>query len=109
MHAQLVTFRLNGISERDYHESCGSLTGTFAALPGLLGKAWLRDLASGTYGGIYLWRDRASCEAYVNGPVFAAVKADARLRDVVSRDFGVFDDLTLATLPGVRLVSPQTA
>ena len=41
MHAQVVTFGLNGITEEQFHEACGAEPQTFANLPGLLAKIWL--------------------------------------------------------------------
>lgn len=104
MHVQMVTFRLNGVTEEQYHEVCKGQAEAFAALPGLLAKVWLRDPDSGTYGGIYLWQDRAAFEAYLASDLFAAVKSDKALADVNSRDYGVFDDLTQLTQPEVALV-----
>ena len=103
MHAQAVTFALNGITEDEYRADCAGKTETIAALPGLLAKIWLRDPETNTYGGIYLWRDRDSCEAFISGELFAAVKQDAALKGVLSRDFEIFEDLTKATLPHLSL------
>jgi hypothetical protein len=104
MHAQVVTFTLNGITEEQYQEACSAETETFAALPGLLSKIWLRDPETNTYGGIYLWSDRDWCQAYINGDVFRALKDDPSLNGVESRDFDVFEDLTKATQPRLSLV-----
>jgi heme-degrading monooxygenase HmoA len=104
MHAQVVTFTLNGITEEEYREACEGEAETFAALPGLLGKIWLRDPETNTYGGIYLWRDRDWFEAYIEGEVFGALKEDASLKGVQSRDFEIFEDLTKATQPHLSLV-----
>jgi hypothetical protein len=104
MHVQIVTFGLNGITEEQYRESCQSETDTFAGLPGLLCKIWLRDADANTYGGVYLWRDRDSYERYVTGEIFQSIGDDPTLENVSSRDFGVFEDLTAATQPAVDLV-----
>jgi heme-degrading monooxygenase HmoA len=104
MHVQVVTFRLNGVTEEQYHEACRDLADTFANLPGLLAKIWLRGPETGTYGGVYLWRDRDAFEDYIKGEVFKAVENDPVLTDVRSVDFGVFSDLTQITQPEVVLV-----
>jgi len=44
----------------------------FAGLPGLIAKVWLGDAGEETYGGVYLWTDRASAEAYAEGELLAA-------------------------------------
>ena len=103
MHAQVVTFGLNGISEEQFHEAVGPDTKLFANLPGLLAKIWLRDPETNTYGGLYIWADQEAYERYIKGEVFNAIKADQNLKNVESRDFGVFDDLSAITMPKVRV------
>jgi len=38
---------------------------------GLLWKIWLMNEAEKTAGGIYLFKDEASAQAYINGPIVA--------------------------------------
>lgn len=104
VHVQVVTFRLNGVTEDQYHTECEAETDTFASLPGLLAKIWLRDPEAGTYGGIYLWCDRDACNRYAAGEVFDAMRKDPTLKDVTSVDFAVFTDLTKATQPEIPLL-----
>src|SRR5881628_2248598 len=94
MHAQVVTFGLNGVTEEQFREAAEADAPTFATLPGLLAKIWLRDPETNTYGGLYLWADQEAYERYIKGDVFNAIKADQNLENVESRDFGVFDDLS---------------
>ena len=103
MHVQVVTFGLKGITEDEYHEACEVETATFAALPGLVAKTWLRNAETNSYGGMYLWRDRESCEEYMAGDVFKSIESDPTLVDVTSKDFEVFEDLTKATQPGLAI------
>jgi len=58
MHIQVVTFGLKGTTDKRYEQGCQGETATFAKLPGLLAKIWLRNVKSNLYGGIYLWRNR---------------------------------------------------
>lgn len=104
MHAQVVTFGLNGITEEQFHEASGADAPTFADLPGLLAKFWLRDPETNTYGGVYVWADQEAYERYIKGEVFNAIKADQNLKNVESRDFDVFEDLSSRTMPRLRAV-----
>ena len=104
MHAQVITFGLNGITEEQFKEACGGDAPVFATLPGLLAKVWLRDPETNTYGGLYLWEDQESYEGYIKGEVFNAIKADRNLANVESRDFGVFEDLSAQTMPRLHPV-----
>jgi heme-degrading monooxygenase HmoA len=103
MHAQLITFGLNGITEEQFREAAGSDAPIFASLPGLLSKVWLRDPETNTYGGMYLWADQEAYEGYIKGEVFNALKADQHLKNFESRDFGVFDDLSAITMAKLRV------
>jgi heme-degrading monooxygenase HmoA len=102
MHAQLVTFGLDGITEEQFREAAGADAPMFATLPGLLAKIWLRDPETNTYGGLYLWADQEAYEGYIKGEVFNAIKVDQNLMNVESRDFGVFEDLSSRTMPRLR-------
>lgn len=103
MYVQLVTFTLNGVTEEQYRQSCSDETAVFATMSGLLSKVWLRDADTGTYGGLYLWQDRAAYENYLTSEVFAAIKDDPALVDVSSRGFDHFEELTAETQPGLVL------
>ena len=103
MHAQVITFGLNGITEEQWHGAAGAEAPTFAALPDLLAKTWLRDPETNTYGGIYLWADQEAYERYIEGPIFNALKNDQHLQNFESRVFGVFEDLTSITTPNLHV------
>ena len=103
MHAQVVTFGLNGITEEQFKEAAGSDVPAFATMPGLLAKIWLRDPETNIYGGLYLWADQEAYERYIKGEVFNTIKANQHLKNVESRDFGVFEDLSSLTMPKVSV------
>jgi hypothetical protein len=104
MHAQLVTFGLNGITEEQFHDAAGADAPAFADMPELLGKVWLRDPETNTYGGLYLWADQEAYERYIKGEIFNAIKSNPNLKNVESRGFGVFEDLSSLTMPKLSAV-----
>lgn len=104
MHIKIITFRLVDMDEDGYRASCAEVAPAFAALPGLLAKVWLADPPTGTYGGVYLFRDRDAMEAYAASELFATVAASPHFGDMVARDFAVLDDLTLLTQPQLAIV-----
>ena len=61
----------------------------FLDVPGLLWKIWLDGDAERLAGGIYLFADRASAEAYAAGPIVARMKANPDLSEVSVRVFAV--------------------
>ena len=105
MHAQVIGFGLIGITEEQFGEARGKETATFANLSGLLATIWLPDPETNTYGGLYLWADQKAYERYIKGEVVNAIKADQDLKNVESRDFGVFEDLSSLTMPKLRAAS----
>jgi quinol monooxygenase YgiN len=97
MHIQIINFQLNGVTEAEFRTQCDGLAGAFAALPGLHSKVWLADPATGTYGGVYTWEDRAAMESYLASDLFKAVSGHPNLSGITSRDFGVIEGPTRVT------------
>lgn len=109
MHAQIITFNLDNMTEEGYLELCDGLTAAYAELPGLLAKVWLSDAPRNTFGGVYFWRDRESMEAYLASDLLRAVGASPHLQNIASHDFAVYDDLTRRTQPELAIVTPVAA
>lgn len=105
MHVLIINFRLSDMTEEGYRAACAELAPEFAQLPGLLAKIWLNDPATGTYGGVYLFRDRESVEGYLASDLLAGVAATPNFVDITSRDFAVYEDLTRATQPGLAVLA----
>jgi hypothetical protein len=61
----------------------------FLEVPGLLWKIWLDGDAERLAGGIYLFADRASAEAYAKGPIVARIRNNPDLSEVSVRVFEV--------------------
>jgi hypothetical protein len=76
MVVQIVNFRLAGIGPVEYEAEAERIAPAFASLPGLIAKAWLADPGEDTYGGVYLWTDRAAAEAYADGELLAAARCN---------------------------------
>lgn len=91
MHIQIVTFRLQDMSDADYRSACDGLAEVFADVPGLVSKVWLADEPTGTYGGVYSWVDRAAMEAYLASDLYQAVAANPNLAGMTSRDFAILE------------------
>jgi len=93
MQVQVITFNLHGATEEEYRILANSLAPTFAKVPGLLSKYWLADSKNGTYGGVYIWKNLASMNAYMHGDGVAVMK-HPMLKNQASRDYGVLDGPT---------------
>ncbi len=109
MHVQIITFRLVDMDDAGYRAACAEMAPAFAALPGLLAKVWLADPDAGTYGGVYLFRDREAMESYAASELFATVAAFPHFADITARDFAVLDDLTRMTQPDLEILAAPAA
>jgi len=94
MVVQIVQFELAGIAPEEYEAHTEQVAPKFARLPGLIAKAWLGDREENTYGGVYLWADRAAAEAYEEGDVLAAVRGNPAF---VGFRSSIFDTLAAPT------------
>jgi hypothetical protein len=104
MHVQIVTYRVEGVSDADFIEANREFAEAMAAVPGLLAKVWLKRPDGGVYGGLYLWRDHEAYEAFLTSELWGEVLNDASMLDVGSADYGVMEELTRATQPGLKLL-----
>ena len=95
-----VEIDLNGSAE-EWLRHCEGMVEAMRSLPGLEWKLWLSDADSRTAGGVYLFRDAASADAYVSGPIIAWLRSSPLVRAVRVRTSPVADELSRRTL-GVR-------
>ena len=97
MHVQIINFQLRDLSEEAYTNIANELAPTFAAVPGLIGKVWLANSSTGTYGGVYLWRDRQAMEDFSKTDLFNAVVTHPNLTGITSTDFSEMEGPTSIT------------
>jgi hypothetical protein len=97
MHVLVVNFQLDGVSEDEYRGLCDELAPAFADVPGLVAKTWLADADSNTYGGVYMWSDRAAFEAFASSELARGVATHPNLANVTMRDFGVLEEPSAVT------------
>lgn len=91
-----LNFKLN-VSGAEYEQAVSPLAGEFAALPGLRWKVWILNEAEQEAGGIYLFDDEASMNAYLEGSLAAQVTSHPALSDFSVKKFDVMDDVTAIT------------
>jgi len=68
-----------------------------AETPGLDWKVWLMNEAEHEAGGIYLFESRAAVEAYLAGPIVAALKSSPAVSDISAKLFDVMPDHSAIT------------
>lgn len=96
-----VTFRPRELTDDGYAELTAQVAPSVAELPGLILKIWTGSDAEGRFGGVYLWRDRASYEAFAGGPFDVAASPD--FVEVRTRQVDVLETPTSITAPTATL------
>jgi hypothetical protein len=102
MRIRIVTFAV-AVPAETYAARARRIAARFAAWPGLLGKWWLADPDSGTYGGGYLFASREDADRSRETDLFRGMSADPALVDVAVREFDVLDAPTAITAPASLL------
>jgi hypothetical protein len=90
MQAQLITYQLQDISKADYLKQMVEPDApVLAKVPGLISKVWLADEAKNTFGGFYLWNDKAAMDNFMHSDLVKAVVSRPYVTNVSSVDFEV--------------------
>jgi hypothetical protein len=92
----LITFKFNG-SKAEYLETFREAAVAIAATPGLSWKVWPWNDEDRVGGGIYIFEDAASAQAYLGGSIAAGLGEHPALSDLSVKQFEVLDSLTAVT------------
>jgi hypothetical protein len=104
MRIRIVTFGLT-IPAEAYTAHAVHIAPGFTQWPGLLGKWWLCDTASGTFGGVYLFASQHDADRSRETDLFRGMLADPALKDVTVREYDVLDAPTAITAPRSQAAS----
>jgi hypothetical protein len=104
MRIRIITFGLN-IPAEAYNAHALQIAPGFTAWPGLLGKWWLGDAASGTFGGVYLFASQHDADRSRETDLFRGMFANPALKDVTVREYDALDAPTAITAPTSRAAS----
>lgn len=91
-----LNFKFN-VPRAEYEAAVGPLAEDFAQVPGLQWKVWLMNEAESEAGGIYLFDDESSLDAYFESTLAGAVKAHPALSEMTAKKFDVIENLTAIT------------
>jgi hypothetical protein len=85
------------VSAEEYEGAVSPLAEPIAAVDGLRWKVWLMNEAESEAGGIYLFDDAASVQAYLQGSIVAQVTSHPALSEFSVKQFDVMDGVTAVT------------
>lgn len=98
MHAQLITYQLNDISQADYlKQMVEPDTPVIAGVKGLISKVWLTDIEKNSFGGFYLWENKTAMEDFMHSDLVKAVVGRPYIKNVSSVDYEVNQKASLIT------------
>jgi hypothetical protein len=83
-----INFKYN-VAKDDYVGAVSGLANDFAAVEGLIWKVWLINDESSDAGGIMLFEDQKSLDAFLNSPLAAKVTGHPALSDFSVKQSGV--------------------
>ena len=88
-----INYKLEGSREK-YVEANLSYAQPIADVPGLRWKVWTLNAARSEAGGVYLFDDQASMQAFLDGEIVSESKGDP---SVSIKTFDVIEELTTTT------------
>jgi hypothetical protein len=91
-----VNFRLK-ISCEKYRQAATSLANEFANVGGLLWKIWILNEEESETGGIYLFKNKETLDAYLKGPLAAQITNHPAFTDMSVKQFDVMTEQTAIT------------
>jgi hypothetical protein len=98
MRIRIVTFDLT-VPPGAYTAHAEHIAAGFTAWPGLLGKWWLADIGSNTYGGVYLFATHHDADRSRQTDLFRGMFTNPALQDVAVCEYDVLDAPTAVTAP----------
>lgn len=103
MSVRLLQINLKfSVPTGDLKTAFDGLVNDIAAVPGLRWKIWILNEEEHEAGGIYLFEDKDSIQAYLQGPIVAGLNAHPALSDISVKQFDVVEDLTAVTRGPVK-------
>ena len=98
MHAQLITYQLQDISQPEYLKQMVEPDAPILAkVKGLISKVWLADIEKNTFGGFYLWENKTAMEDFMKSDLVKAVVSRPFVKNVSSVDYEVNQSASLIT------------
>jgi Putative mono-oxygenase ydhR len=105
VHTLIITFDLVDMTHERYAQVCAELAPAFAAVPGLQAKVWLTDRQDARYGGVYLFADTGSADAFLASTLARSVAINPHFAGLTIRRYDVDERTTACTQPGIPVVT----
>lgn len=97
MQILIVNFELKDRDHETYESQCLEFAPAFAAIPGLVTKQWLANRETNTYGGMYMFEDEQSLDAYLQSELFAMLPTFPNFTNISVKRFGTIESASKVT------------
>lgn len=91
-----INYRLN-VPIETFRREFGPAARDIADVPGLRWKLWIAGPGRSEGGGIYVFDDEAALDAYLNGPIVAALRSHPAFSDLSVKQFEILADESAVT------------
>jgi len=96
-----INFKFN-VSKDEYEQAVTPLANPISNVSGLRWKVWIMNEEGQEAGGVYLFSDSASLDAYLEGPIVAGIVKHPALSDFSVKQFDILENVTAITRGPVR-------
>ena len=100
-----INFKFN-VSVDEYEKAVSPVADAIASVDGLRWKVWIVNEDESEAGGIYLFDDESSVQAYLAGPIVDQIKKHPALSDISAKVFDVMDKPTGVTRGPLKMGVP---
>jgi hypothetical protein len=105
MHTLIVTFSLVDFDASAFERMSRDSAALIATVPGLIGKAYLIDETSNSYGGVYFFQNRSKAEDYVSSDIIASLASHPEVVNLTTAIYGTVEEATQITQLELALVA----
>ncbi|HEV8448054.1 MAG TPA: YdhR family protein [Gemmatimonadaceae bacterium] len=92
-HLLQINFTLS-VPVEEYEHATEAASHAISGVSGLRWKIWIANAETHEAGGIYCFESRESADAYLNGPIVAALKSAPFAHDVSVKHFDYLENAT---------------
>lgn len=85
------------VSPAEYEQTVSGLAKEIAAVEGLRWKVWLMNEAEQEAGGIYLFDQAESVQAFLDGPIVSQVASHPAITAISAKQFEISEESTAIT------------
>ena len=92
-----INFKYNNVSAAEFEQAVNPMAEPISEVNGLRWKVMMHNEETAEAGGVYLFENAASLDAFLSGPLAAQVTSHPALSDFSVKQFGIMEEFTAIT------------